>query len=123
MKCHRVTADSGAPKVNWLVAQPSRETHEFTRFSHAPHFSLLNQTGCLTCHSMAPASVEQTIQRDAGEPILVRSDFSSINKSVCASCHTAKTAGDSCQLCHGYHVGKFTSTVMRNATLLSKEGK
>ena len=123
MKCHRVTTDSGTPKVNWLVAQPSRETHEFTRFSHAPHFSLLNQTGCLTCHTMSPTSVEQTIPRDHGEPMIVRSDFSSINKNVCASCHTAKAAGDSCQICHGYHVGKFTSTVLRSATLLSRQGK
>ena len=56
VKCHSVDAVGKQPDtgfvVNWTGARPVRDQQKFTRFSHRTHFSLLDEEGCLSCHSL-----------------------------------------------------------------------
>jgi len=119
LQCHSVDRDrSGAGTVNWLPARHDPTRRDFVRFSHAPHFSLLGQSGCQTCHAVVrqaagtPSSAFQDQYRQ-GDPLsAVVVDFSAPKVATCAECHTSERAGDACTLCHAYHVGRFeTPTV------------
>ncbi len=115
-KCHSIDAQSeGAWQMNWFPARPLPGDHPFTRFSHAAHFSLLDQKGCLTCHTLDPKANYQKSFENNFQPAVFTGNFRPMPKSVCASCHTARAAGDSCLKCHNYHVGGFAATLSAEA--------
>lgn len=112
-KCHSVDANS-APVIHWHGSRPIAEAHPFTKFSHAAHFSLLDDRGCMTCHAAneAEKGYLEAFEKNPGrDSRIFRSNFKPIQKDQCASCHTPRFAGDSCLLCHNYHTGTFAPTV------------
>ncbi len=117
MKCHSVETQAGQRKrIHWSAARPVSHERKVTRFAHAVHFSLLDDKGCLTCHTLNPEA-EATEVVDDANPIPVGSNFSAMKKAVCATCHHAARAGDTCLTCHNYHVGTVTP-VLSNAPLV-----
>jgi hypothetical protein len=112
MKCHSVDRVSGGESiVNWTAAEPRRAAHEITKFNHQAHFSLMDQKGCQTCHQMKAQSAYLASFGDNMDPAHFESGFSPVAKATCASCHNDKVAGQSCQLCHVYHVGEVTAKI------------
>ena len=79
--------------------------HPFTVFSHTSHFSLLDEKGCLTCHPLNKEAKYQESFKDRN-PATYASNFELIPRRLCAGCHTAAEAGESCLTCHNYHIGK-----------------
>ncbi|MGI9406603.1 MAG: hypothetical protein ACR2O4_09540, partial [Hyphomicrobiaceae bacterium] len=103
-KCHSVdaTADGGRA-VQWFPSSLADKQGRFTRFVHEPHFSVLDDRGCLTCHQMnAPKNLEASYK--GGDPHKFLSNFKPVEKKLCVTCHTAKAARQDCKLCHTYHV-------------------
>lgn len=105
IKCHSIDAKADRTlAVNWQGARLKPGDHPFTVFSHTSHFSLLDDKGCLTCH---------TFNKDAKyldsfknrNPATFASNFKQIPRQLCAGCHTAAEAGESCLTCHNYHIG------------------
>ena len=109
-KCHSVDADeSGALRVNWRGRSPHPGRQEFTRFAHAPHFTLLtDDTGCVTCHAL-DRDAEFMASFDDRDPATYQSNFTPIDRSTCAGCHVEEQAGNACTQCHEYHVGQVAS--------------
>ncbi len=116
MKCHSVDAQAGQGKrIHWAAARPVAHERKVTRFTHAVHFSLLDDKGCLTCHTLNPeAEVMKAFEHT--DPLTFSSNFQAMQKTVCTTCHTSERAGDSCLTCHNYHVGT-VSPVLSNAPL------
>ena len=111
MKCHSVDSIADhALQVNWSTPPPSPQRHTITRFVHTPHFSLLEDDGCLTCHQLDPeAEVMEKFRGEDGlkfDPLTFTSSFKRMTKATCSSCHTSELAGDTCLICHNYHVGE-----------------
>ena len=113
MKCHSVDAqaDEGL-QVNWLTSRPMPNEHKVTRFAHTVHLSLLDDKGCLTCHMLDP---EAEVMEGFGDtdPLTFTSSFKPMSKATCTTCHTPEAAGDSCLLCHNYHVGDIAPALPR----------
>jgi hypothetical protein len=104
-KCHSIDREAdGAMNVKWKPRRPVSGLKTFTFFSHASHFSLLGEEGCLTCHALDPAArfAEGYNDRD---PFTFSSNFKPVNAATCATCHVEARAGESCLLCHEYHIG------------------
>jgi hypothetical protein len=90
------------------------EPRTTTRFKHGPHFSLIGDQGCLTCHTLDTASPTDAYANSFGtnrNAAVFHSNFLPIAKATCTQCHTESRAGESCQTCHRYHVGEFTPTL------------
>ena len=116
MKCH--TADdqgAGGGIIRWAAKEPARTNRQFTKFAHRPHIMQKGQESCRQCHvfqdpSAAPSwSImrPEFIRSDGSlstDPEHYRSNFNSIQKADCASCHHSRGASHGCQTCHGYHV-------------------
>jgi hypothetical protein len=115
-KCHSIdeTPDRNL-QVNWRPARPVPNEHLFTKFSHAAHFSLLDQRGCLTCHQLDSKAEYLTAFDNSFNPARFHSNFAPMKKTDCSSCHTRGASGDSCLQCHNYHVGNFAATMSRPA--------
>jgi len=117
-KCHSVD-NAPSDLVNWFGAKPNPDEHKFNRFSHSTHMSLLNDTGCFTCHSMketgATPSYASSFENGQRDPAQFHSNFQTIKKESCATCHRPQFANDNCLLCHNYHVGDFRATVPQRA--------
>jgi hypothetical protein len=110
-KCHSVDALArGELVVNWHGARPVPNRRKFTTFRHTAHFSLLDEKGCLTCHGLDRGADAAAGFKDR-DPLTFASNFMTIRRETCAKCHTAAKAGDSCVICHNYHVGTFPPTV------------
>jgi len=106
-KCHSVDSDAeGALAVNWGPKIRTGELHGFTEYRHAPHFSLLDETGCLTCHEI-DYGADFMASFDDVDPTAFQSNFKPMNKKTCADCHVESLAGDACIDCHNYHIGRF----------------
>ncbi len=104
-KCHSVDREAdGVMNPKWSPRQPQRRIKAATVFSHATHFSMLHEEGCLTCHALGPAADYADGYKD-NDPFTFSSNFSPIDLATCATCHVEESAGDSCLLCHQYHVG------------------
>ncbi|MEZ6062879.1 MAG: hypothetical protein R3C19_21250 [Planctomycetaceae bacterium] len=124
VKCHTVSSDSGHPVVNWI---PRTSGHGgFTKFSHRPHITLLEQHGqvgpqetepygdrrCESCHYLAREEVKFARIGPALTSGVLKSgehhEFSGIQDSMtlatCVNCHTPREAGNDCLKCHNYHV-------------------
>jgi hypothetical protein len=112
VKCHSVDAVQGnGRKVNWLPASPETKRGRFTTFIHEPHFGVLKNKGCLTCHELQQGvSYGKSFEQDNPQSFV--SGFSQINKDLCQTCHTKGSARQDCMLCHKYHInGIFTPMI------------
>ncbi|MBT3493997.1 MAG: hypothetical protein HN461_17045 [Rhodospirillaceae bacterium] len=119
-KCHSVdkktdkTASEAAGEilaVNWRGYKPADGLKKSVRFSHAAHFSLLEEKGCLSCHERDPKADYAAAfkQRDAAK---FAANFKPMPRVVCAQCHTAAKAGDNCLTCHNYHLGVYQPVML-----------
>ncbi len=116
MKCHSVDAQAGQRKrIHWSAARPVPHERKVTRFAHEVHFSLLEDKGCLTCHTLNPEAEVMESFEDA-DPLTFTSSFRAMQKTVCTTCHTSERAENTCLTCHNYHVGT-VSTVLSKAPL------
>ncbi|HEX9646680.1 MAG TPA: hypothetical protein VGB88_04230 [Alphaproteobacteria bacterium] len=106
-KCHSVDATAdGTTVVNWRPKQRPQDVNRFTEYAHAPHFSLLDEKGCLTCHVIDYEADFMAGFNDLDASTFA-SNFKPMNKELCASCHVDSLAGDACTDCHNYHIGRF----------------
>ena len=112
MTCH-----TNGPKraTDWKPATLLGDKSEFTKFSHGPHMNIAKLSDCRQCHQVrtSPNAKEDPISLVAylqptsettSETIPNHEEFLPLNRQACASCHTAKAAGDSCTKCHRYHI-------------------
>ena len=53
------------------------------------------------------------------DPTTFASNFKPLEQAVCANCHQAKKATDSCLTCHNYHVGEFTQAMPTTNDMLA----
>jgi len=105
-KCHSIDgAADGTLAVNWRGGRVDPLQHDFTRFAHTPHFSLLDDRGCQTCHRLDIRADYASSFEDNRSDTFV-SNFGIAPREVCAECHVESQAGDSCTTCHNYHVGR-----------------
>ncbi len=114
-KCHSTdSAADGGPQMNWVGARPVAHEQKFTRFSHASHFSLLDEKGCATCHKLNDEAA-YAAGFDDTDPMTFASNFDAVERATCSGCHTREQAGDSCLICHNFHVGTFPPAVAATA--------
>ncbi len=103
-KCHSIDDLPGKGRVvNFSPASVESKRGRFTHFIHEPHFGIMENRGCLTCHSLEKGrpylkSYEQ------GNPQKFVSNFGAVKKDLCQTCHTSTMARQDCLLCHKYHV-------------------
>ena len=106
-KCHSVDeVGEGIQRVNWQGKRPVASQQTFTAFSHVGHFTLLDERGCLTCHSLNSEADFSGGFKDR-DPKTFVSNFNPVERATCAACHTPAEAGDNCVTCHNYHIGTF----------------
>jgi hypothetical protein len=102
--CHSVErGDDGRLAAQWRVADRENGPRTLTKFSHGPHVMLPQLADCTSCHTMN-GTADTSTSYASHDPHAFVSEFAAMSKRQCASCHTAKLAGDSCQKCHHYHV-------------------
>ena len=115
-KCHSVDDVRGKGRfVNFSPPSVESKLGRFTNFIHEPHFSILENRGCLTCHNLERdrpylKSYEQ------GNPQNFVSNFGAVKKDLCQACHTSRMARQDCLLCHKYHVNGVITPVMKYET-------
>lgn len=136
-KCHSVDdIQSKGRLVNFSPPTAANKQGRFTKFTHEPHFGIMDDRGCLTCHTLkketaaAPSTTDAA--KDAGKtdadkdkelspylrnyeqgnPRSVASNFASVKKDLCQSCHTANMARQDCLLCHSYHVNGVSTPII-----------
>ena len=111
-KCHSVDDIQGKGRVvNFSPTSVASKQGRFTNFIHEPHFGILENRGCLTCHKLEKArpylkSYEQ------GNPQTFVSNFGAVKKDLCQTCHTSSMARQDCLLCHKYHVNGVVTPIM-----------
>ena len=111
-KCHSVDDIRGKGRlVNF--SQPSGETKRgsFTTFAHEPHFNIMENRGCLTCHNLEKGGPYLKIY-EHGDPHIFASNFGGVKKDTCQSCHQSSMARQDCLLCHKYHVNGVIAPIM-----------
>jgi len=116
VKCHSLDQDGETVRVNWRSAKPRPDYHKATQFSHTAHFPLLNEKGCLTCHTVNRKAEFAAGYKDRN-PMTFASNFKPISRQTCANCHTKEKAGDTCLTCHNYHMGLFPPAVASTAKM------
>ena len=111
-KCHSVDDIRGKGRlVNFSPPTVESKQGRFTHFIHEPHFGVLENRGCLTCHNLEKGrpylkSYEQ------GNPRNFVSNFAAVKKDLCQTCHTSSMARQDCLLCHKYHVNGVITPIM-----------
>ena len=122
-KCHSVDQQAdGALKVNWRGYKPAEGTKLSVHFSHAAHFSLLDERGCSTCHDRN-AKADYAAGFKDRDPATFTANFKPLPRAVCAECHTAAKAGDKCLTCHNYHLGVYKPVIPHTEGMLRKDIK
>jgi hypothetical protein len=111
-KCHSVDDIRGKARVvNFSPVSVQNKKGRFTNFIHEPHMGIMDNRGCLTCHSLEKnrpylKSYEQ------GNPGKFAAGFGALKKELCQTCHTSGEARQDCLLCHKYHVNGTASPIM-----------
>ncbi|WP_125461693.1 MULTISPECIES: hypothetical protein [Rhodomicrobium] len=111
-KCHSVDDIRGKGRlVNFSPPKVDTKQGRFTNFIHEPHFGILENRGCLTCHNLEKGrpylkSYEQ------GNPLSFVSNFGAVKKELCQTCHTSTMARQDCLTCHKYHVNGVVTPIM-----------
>lgn len=111
-KCHSVDDAEGKGRtVNFSPPSAASKQGRFTNFIHEPHFGVVQNRGCLTCHELDKS--RPYLQSYAqGDPKNFVSNFGAVNKDLCQTCHTSSKARQDCLLCHKYHVNGVTTPIM-----------
>jgi len=111
-KCHSVDQQQGGGlEVNWAPFQPLVGETKFTTFVHSTHFSSVGDDGCITCHQLNEDTQYQESYKGR-DPHEFVSNFAPMKREICADCHVEKSAGDTCMMCHEYHIGEFATESM-----------
>ena len=123
-KCHSIDA-AGAEQnrrfvVNWTGIRPVKDEQKFTTFSHISHFSLLDEEGCLLCHNLNVEAKAADGYKDRN-PATFESNFASIERKTCKTCHTEQEAGDRCLTCHEFHIGVFPRAMISAPEVMTKK--
>jgi hypothetical protein len=111
-KCHSVDDVYGKGRqVNFSPVNAKTKIGRFTSFIHEPHFGIMENRGCLTCHNLEKGrpylkSYEQE------NPLRFTPSFGSVSKDLCQTCHTSSMASQDCLTCHKYHVNGVSTPVM-----------
>ena len=112
-KCHSVDDLKGKGRVvNFSPPSADTKLGRFTKFVHEPHFSIMDNRGCLTCHNLEKGrpylkSYEQ------GNPQSFEPNFAMVKKDTCHTCHNGTKARQDCLLCHTYHVSGSITPIMQ----------
>lgn len=111
-KCHSVDDLGGKGRVvNFTPASVESKQGRFTQFVHEPHLSVMDNRGCLTCHSLEKGRPYlKTYEK--GNPQSFVSNFGAVKKDLCQTCHTSSMARQDCLTCHKYHVEGATTPMM-----------
>ena len=108
-KCHSVDQQQGGGlEVNWAPFKPLAGETKFTTFVHATHFSAVGDEGCITCHQLNNTAKYQETYKES-DPHKFVANFAPMKSETCAECHVEKSAGDTCTMCHEYHIGEFAT--------------
>lgn len=111
-KCHSVDDIQGRGRVvNFSPPSVESKRGRFTNFIHEPHFGLMEDRGCLTCHSLEKGR-PYLKSYEHGNPQSFAASFGAVKKDLCQSCHTSGMARQDCLLCHGYHVNGVVTPIM-----------
>ena len=120
-KCHSVDDIRGKGRVvNFSPISVDSKRGRFTNFIHEPHFQavgigqrigILENRGCLTCHSLEKGS-PYLKSYEQGNPQNFVSNFGEVKKDLCQTCHNSDTARQDCLLCHKYHVNGVNTPIM-----------
>jgi hypothetical protein len=111
-KCHSVDNVRGKGRVvNFSPVSVESKRGRFTNFIHEPHMGIMDNRGCLTCHSLENGrpylkSYEQ------GNPQNFVPSFGAVKKELCQTCHTSGEARQDCLECHKYHVNGAATPIM-----------
>lgn len=107
-RCHSVDDENGTRHIKWRGFYSDRVAGRFTVFSHEPHLSAVGEEGCAACHTLTPGGSGNFMKTYSGfDPSVFAKTFKSVDKALCATCHTEKAAGEDCTLCHAYHATEF----------------
>ena len=112
-KCHSIdeTASKGRT-INFTPLSAKAKSGQFTRFVHEPHFGLMEERGCVSCHQLQKN--QPTLKSyEQGDPKIFASNFGPVKKQVCKTCHTVSAARQDCTLCHAYHVNGVSTPIMK----------
>jgi hypothetical protein len=111
-KCHSVDE---LPNKGRIVnfAQPSAESKQgrFTSFIHEPHFGNMGDRGCLSCHAIEKDRAYLKAYEQGNLQSFV-SNFGSVKKELCQTCHNKTMARQDCLTCHKYHVNGVITPIM-----------
>jgi len=111
-KCHSIdSAIDNSRKVNWAPYKVLRSLEKFTKFSHEPHFGLFTDKGCTACHAINGQAKYRDTYKGLN-PKIFQSNFKPVQQQQCSACHQTKAAGQSCSLCHVYHVDDVITPIM-----------
>ncbi len=111
-KCHSVDDIPGKGRVvNFSPPKADSKKGRFTTFIHEPHFSILENKGCMACHELQKDR-PYLKSYDQGNPQNFVSNFGDVKKDLCQTCHTASAARQDCLLCHKYHVNGVATSIM-----------
>lgn len=116
IKCHAVTAKKSAKGkeqlfVEWKITWP--ELKPFVFYSHKNHIDMLGvNDSCKHCHVMDnKAKYKDSFETE--DPAKFVSNFRSIERNQCVTCHSENQVTQECQLCHIYHLKPgFKKTMM-----------
>jgi len=111
-KCHSVDDVQGAGRiVNFSPPSVEAKHGSFTQFVHEPHFGIMDNRGCLSCHKLE--SNRSSLESYAhGDPKKFASNFGTVKKEVCETCHARGKARQDCLTCHKYHVNGVVTPIM-----------
>lgn len=111
-KCHSVDDLQNKGRiVNFSPTSVESKQGRFTTFVHEPHFGILEDRGCLTCHNLERGR-PYLKGYEQGNPQNFASNFGAVKKDLCQTCHTSSMARQDCLLCHKYHVNGVTTPIM-----------
>ena len=102
IRCHPGAArEKGAWRSMPLIGRRS----DFTKFSHSPHMNIASLSDCTHCHKIGKSNIPSLnlVSNDPERANLI-DEFKPMTRAACASCHTAKAAGENCTQCHRYHI-------------------
>ena len=112
-KCHSVDESVNQSRViEWGTSTLADKSERLTSFVHEPHFGLLDERGCLTCHEIDPTAKYQDGYKQRNPTTFV-SNFKPMRLEQCTSCHKKNAARQDCSLCHKYHLNDVTSPIVR----------
>lgn len=121
VKCHSVDREAdGTMNVKWHPVRADGAWRNATIFSHATHFSLLDDKGCLTCHALTRGA-DYAGSYKGNDPYEFASNFATLDIQTCANCHKKERAGEACILCHQYHVGNIETRAVPTEMMVRTE--